>query len=565
MTLTLPADFPHLVAHVITPQVSQDSLFVSPFLFPPSLGTRYLLILDNAGQPIYYRRFPNIFYAVDFKLQSNGMLTYFDAASQVFHALDTSYTEVKTYRAGNGYVTDLHDLQVLPNGHALIMIYDPQRVDMSKVVPGGDPNATVIGLVLQELDTRGQVVFEWRSWDHFQITDTYESLTATTIDYSHGNAVHMDTDGNILLSSRHMSEITKINRATGDIMWRLGGKNSDFTFTNTQPFVYQHDIRRLPNGNVSLFDNRTGQGPQYSRGIELSLDLAAMTATLVKDYRNAPDTYSVAMGSNQLLSNGNRLIGWGASNTTMVTEFAPDGTKVFELLPTVELPLSSYRAFRFPWHATPAWPPTVVVQAQTGATQLNYSWNGATEVAAYHIYGGPTPTSMTLLMIQAKTGFEDTSSIPETSPPTCFYQVVPVDTSGKTLRASDVVVNPISACQTIATATSVAATATAGTEHTATSIAATATAGNQQTATAVAATATIASAHQTATASAATATAASQHTATTTVTPATPAPTASPTATTTVTPATPAPTTSPIASPTRVAEPKAIYLPSLLR
>lgn len=177
--------------------------------------------------------------------------------------LDSTYTRVDTYRAGNGYSTDLHELQLLPNGHALLMIYDPQTVDMSRIVPGGNPAATVVGLVIQELDAQKQVVFEWRSWDHFQITDaTAEDLTAAVIDYAHGNALERDADGNILLSSRHMDEITKIDRQTGDIMWRLGGKHNQFTFVNDpQPFVHQHDVRRLPNGNITLFDNQSDQTP----------------------------------------------------------------------------------------------------------------------------------------------------------------------------------------------------------------------------------------------------------------------------------------------------------------
>ena len=37
-------------------------------------------------------------------------------------------------------------------------------------------------------------------------------------------------DGHILLSSRRLSEITKINRQSGKIIWRLGGANNQFKF-----------------------------------------------------------------------------------------------------------------------------------------------------------------------------------------------------------------------------------------------------------------------------------------------------------------------------------------------
>lgn len=52
-------------------------------------------------------------------------------------------------RTGNGYNTDGHELILLPDGHWLLMSYDPQIVDMSVIVPGGNPIATVIGLIIQ--------------------------------------------------------------------------------------------------------------------------------------------------------------------------------------------------------------------------------------------------------------------------------------------------------------------------------------------------------------------------------------------------------------------------------
>jgi arylsulfotransferase ASST/type IX secretion system substrate protein len=235
----------------------------------------------------------------------------------------------------------------------LLMCYDSQRVDMRALVPGGDSAATVIGLIVQEIDRDKNVVFQWRSWDHFQITDaTHENLLARQIDYVHGNAIELDTDGNLLISSRHMDEITKISRTTGEIMWRLGGKNNQFTFLNDSAgFSHQHAIRRLANGNIILFDNGNYHTPQFSRAVEYRLDEGKKTAELVWQYRNQPEAYGAAMGYAQRLENGNTLIGWGSTNPS-VTEVRPDGTKVFEL--TFDSGIFSYRAFRFPWKTDPS-------------------------------------------------------------------------------------------------------------------------------------------------------------------------------------------------------------------
>jgi hypothetical protein len=184
-----------------------------------------------------------------------------------------------------------------------MMSYDNQKVPMDTVVSGGDPNAEVIGLVIQEIDENKNVVFQWRSWDHFEITDATHNidLTLPSIDYVHGNAIEIDTDGNILISSRHMDEITKIDRQTGEIIWRWGGEfceNNQFTFINDPVgFSHQHDIRKLPNGNFTLFDNGNLHDPQFSRAVEYKLDEVNKTAELVWEYRNNPESYSFAMGS----------------------------------------------------------------------------------------------------------------------------------------------------------------------------------------------------------------------------------------------------------------------------
>ena len=343
----LPLDFPY-VKVLADDNPAPGRIFVSDASFNSSHPTTpYLLILDDSGFPIFYRRmFSPIF---DFKVQPNGNLTYFDSGVNTHYELDSStYAVVDSFRCGNGYLTDLHEFRMLPNGHALLLSYDPEQKDMSTVVAGGMKSATVIGLIIQEIDVSKNVVWQWRSWDHFQITDaTHEKLTASVIDYVHGNAVDIDPDGNLLLSSRHMDEITKIDRQTGDVIWRLGGKNNQFTFVNDSiKFSHQHAIRRLSNGDITLFDNGNFHSPPFSRAAEYRLDEQNKTASLVWEFRHHPPVFGPFMGYVQLLPNGDRLIGWGGTNPT-VTEVHPDGSVAYEL--TFDNGVLSYRAYRFPW------------------------------------------------------------------------------------------------------------------------------------------------------------------------------------------------------------------------
>ncbi len=347
----LPDDFPTLTIN-ISNNPDDNYLFLSPFDITGTLG--YLIISDNYGIPIYYRRTNS--YKHGFRVQPNGLLTYFDVGTRRFYAMDSSYVVVDTFNTGNGYTTDMHELQILPDGHSLLMAHDLQPVRMDTVIEGGNSDiVTVVGLIIQELDINKKVVFQWRSWDHFKITDVTEDIHFDWqwIDYVHGNAIELDYDGNLLISSRNMDEITKINRQTGEIIWRLGGKkarNNDFTFINDPvTFSHQHDIRRLPNGNIILFDNGNLHSPKFSRAVEYQLDEDNHIANLIWNYSSVPSVYSWAMASAQRLSNHNTIIGWGIRTEDLraISEVKADGTVVFELaLPDT---MFSYRAFRFPW------------------------------------------------------------------------------------------------------------------------------------------------------------------------------------------------------------------------
>ena len=140
----------------------------------------------------------------------------------------------------------------------------------------------------------------------------YRRLTAANIDYVHGNAIEVDFDGNLLISSRHMDEITKIDRQTGALIWRWGGKHNQFTFLDDSvAFSHQHAIRRLPDGHYTLFDNGNYHDPQFSRASEYELDQVNLTARLVWEHRRTPDEYGFAMGYAERHEDGSTLVGYG--------------------------------------------------------------------------------------------------------------------------------------------------------------------------------------------------------------------------------------------------------------
>ncbi|MEJ2104507.1 MAG: aryl-sulfate sulfotransferase [Ignavibacteriaceae bacterium] len=351
LTDSLPEDFPDIEVDSLN-NPFPGYIFLTPFVSNWNYaGKNYLIIIDNYSVPIFYRQFPTILF--DFKKQITGVLTYYYPPASSFLVMDSSYNVIDSVSIKNGYQTDLHELLILDNNHSLLMGSDWQQVRMDTIVPGGNPNASVIGLIIQEQDENKNVVFEWKSWDHFQITDaTYDiSLTDSVIDYVHGNAIEVDSDGNLLISSRHMDEVTKINRQTGEIIWRWGGEhceNNQFTHINDPiGFSHQHDIRKLGNGNYTVFDNGNLHSPAFSRFAEYQLDEINKLAYLVWEYVNEPVSYSMAMGNGRRLPNHNTFIGWGTGTLPAISEVKPNGdVALFLSIPDTIL---NYRGFKFPW------------------------------------------------------------------------------------------------------------------------------------------------------------------------------------------------------------------------
>ena len=307
----------------------------------------YLMIVDNDATPVFYRNVNGSIY--DFKLQPTGEITYFIYSPLACYALDSSLDLKRTLKTANGYSINVHDLRVFPNGHYYILGKKLVDVDMSKIVEGGDSNAQVIDMALQEFDSTGNVVFQWSALDNYQIIDAddHVPLTQHQIDFVHFNSIEIDTDSNIILSARNLDEITKINHNTGEIIWRLGGENDQFTFINDERgFSRQHDIRRLSNANITIFDNGVYHSSPYSSIVEYKLDEENKTATLINRYSHN-NLLTRSRGNVQELPNGNKFISWGEVTSPAVTEIKADNSTAYEL--SFGAHYMRFHSFRFKW------------------------------------------------------------------------------------------------------------------------------------------------------------------------------------------------------------------------
>ena len=295
----------------------------------------YIAIVDNYGTPVFFRLMPKP--SLSMRLLKDGTIGYVHGVPRKLYLMDTMLNVTDTINTV-GNKMDGHDWDIDDGRdyHRYVFAQYQRTVDMSQLVTGGNPSAEIEETVIQEFDPDNNLLNAWRTEDLFQILDgndesPFLDFTEASIDYAHLNGIAVYSDTSFVVSTRHMEEITNIDRRNGEIIWRLGGKNNDFTFIDDpEGFSHQHCPRRLDNGNLLLFDNGNLHDPRYSSAVEYELDEANLTARLVNRYRRTPDGFAPRDGAVQRLKNGNTIISWGPVGPTL-TEFHADGSLAIEL------------------------------------------------------------------------------------------------------------------------------------------------------------------------------------------------------------------------------------------
>jgi hypothetical protein len=425
--VAVPQNFPKV-------QIEQFGETAEGYIFVPCFGNpHWILILKNDGTPVYYEQVNGRRY--DMQAQPNGWLTMMNWNNpNGYYVYDSTYTQIDFISAGHGYFTDNHELRVLPNGNIAIIAADDVNVDMSQKVTGGSSNALIQGKHFQEIDAAHNVVWEWRCWDYFDVLDaTNANFSASTIDNIHMNAIDLDYDGNWLISSKTMDEITKIDRVSGEIIWRFGGKNNMFEYTNETIFIsYQHYIRAVPGrpGYYTLFDNGTNRDVKFSRAVMYHLDTNSMKATKTWEYRHKPDWYAVQKGACQPLENGHYWIDWTDNGWIRTTEVDTAGNLLLEM--HIDN-YTAYRTHRFKWNGR-ASKPHLYTESYEDAVRLIFNKFGDTTVQYYNIYIGASMGNEVYKSSTNNTWYDATEF---SKSGTYYFKVTAVDKAGNESPFSD--------------------------------------------------------------------------------------------------------------------------------
>lgn len=349
LLLSLLADVPQVLIDV--PGSPAPGYFLISGIRSDSIG-----FIDNSGRFVLGQAAgPN----TNMQPSPRGGYTYFDGSIRSYILVDASLQKRDTFQISQPFTTDFHEGYLGAHGRFIVLGSEIRTMDLSSIVVGGDTSAQVIGAVIQEIDTNGTVTFQWRSLDHIAVSEATADidLTHNRVDYFHANAVVVDADDNILVSSRNTDQIIKVDRSTGAVLWRLGGsasRSNDFTFVDDtgvdgfHGFSHQHTPIITRNGEILLFDNGVLRSRPVSRAVAYRLDQTRKTATRTWEYVHPTQPLSGTMGSVQELPNGHILIGWGTtSNGLVATEVDRSGMIHAEIRSTDQLDYP-YRVYKAP-------------------------------------------------------------------------------------------------------------------------------------------------------------------------------------------------------------------------
>ncbi|MGH2844371.1 MAG: arylsulfotransferase family protein [Solirubrobacteraceae bacterium] len=390
------------------------------------------LIIDQEGQVVWFAPLspqPTIgARAFNVRVQSyqgKPALTWFEGSVVDGHGrghyviCDQTYRHVRRIAAQRGLQGDLHAFLLTPRGTALFTCYARAtgHVRVGRLVR----SVPYWYGVVQEVDlASGRLLWSWRSDRHVGLSESYvppNVRQGPAWDYFHINSISIDpADQNLVISGRNTWAAYKVDRRSGRVLWRLGGKHSDFRMGPGSGFAFQHDVEMRDDGVVTVFDNEGGppQVAPQSRALVLLVDQQRRRVWLRRAIEHQPPVYSDALGNVQPLGDGRIFVGWGRSS--FFTQYGPHGGVEFD--GHLSAGISSYRAFLQPWSATPARPPDLTLTRSASSATLYASWNGATGVESWVVLGGPTATALQPLGTATVGGFETAITVP--AAPVCL-------------------------------------------------------------------------------------------------------------------------------------------------
>ena len=348
----LPFDFPKLT--VANPGESPAGWILSTLALAP--WGAYTVIFDERGAPVWYKRSTEAL--INLQTLGGGQLaaspqplaqffgTPDDNLEHWAFGLDGVVTDTLGTDDQVGSPVDHHEFIDGPGDGWTIISY-PYRTSVDTTgmlaVPGpfgspeGRPDDRVVDGEIVEIEA-GTRIWSWNSKDHFSPVETtypqrfnrYPEIGEPgEVDLIHINSTQRLSDGDYVVSGRHLDAVFRVDRDTGDVDWILGSLPSDpaapgyVANLGGAPRLEilddpwggprrQHDARYDEATNVlTVYDNRTGMLGQSARVVAYLIDETAMTATMIREIKQPAGQISGALGSARFATDGSVFINWG--------------------------------------------------------------------------------------------------------------------------------------------------------------------------------------------------------------------------------------------------------------
>jgi Arylsulfotransferase (ASST) len=305
-TDTLPSDLPRYTAGGTDPSPGYV-VFAAP---------GYGVVIDNSGRIVWYHHFPNG-PGLSFMAEPNGRYvarppTPDPSDIEAWVEIDVMGNITRTLGCAHGLQPRPHDLIAQLDGSYWLLCDEVRTMDLTTM--GGVAQARVTGTAVEHVAGDGTLLFHWSPFDHFAITDgQLADRTGTNVNWTHGNALDLDVDGNLIVSFRNLGEITKIDVVSGAVIWRMGGRQNQFTFFDPSipMFSGQHSARISAPGELMILDNLGTAGE--SRAERYTMDEAAHIVRLARSYSSSPTVVTQIGGSVQSLPSGRTLVSFGTA------------------------------------------------------------------------------------------------------------------------------------------------------------------------------------------------------------------------------------------------------------
>jgi len=307
----LPGTFTTGQAPAELPELPRDDTLVGPPIDGYMVTTVvhipfYAVILDGDGRYVWWHQeeqYQRVMGRVRLSLDGTSVLyNSFTAFGSGEHApggeivrvsLDGSTTERLDLPGSH------HDFVELPDGTLAVLVLDPATVD----------DFDVLGDRIDELHPDGTVTTVWSVWDDYEYTDPDPP---DPLEWSHANTLDYDPDDDAyIVGFRNLSALVKIDRASGQRVWQLGGEGGDFTLVDGDRFPYQQHQFIIDDAGLLVFDN--GPFDEFdSRARRYDIDWNGQTVSEAWSFGHEPPTYNFAYGDVSPLDDGRTLVTWGA-------------------------------------------------------------------------------------------------------------------------------------------------------------------------------------------------------------------------------------------------------------